>query len=124
MIALPLPPDVRRHAEAALQAFCDRRVPASVRKEVRLEVSFRGDSATIYERRPPFLSSFIASPEKDGWTRLSVTQFRYDARTRRWTLYYADRNSRWHLYDDVDSSERLEDLIAEADADPTGIFWG
>lgn len=99
-------------------------MPESVRKEVRLEVSFRGNGATIYERRPPFLSSLVPAPKNNEWTRLSVAQFRYDAGTRRWALYYADRSSRWHLYDDVDSPERLEDLIADVDADPTGIFWG
>lgn len=62
--------------------------------------------------------------ENDEWTRLSVAQFRYDAETRHWRLYCADRNSHWHEYDDRDQSERLEDLIAEVDADPTGIFWG
>ncbi len=99
-------------------------MPAPVRKEVRLEVSFRDNGATIYERRPPFLSSFIPAEKNGEWTRLSVAQFRFDARTQQWTLYCADRNSRWHVYDDVDASERLEHLIAEVDADPTGIFWG
>jgi hypothetical protein len=99
-------------------------VPESVRNEVQLEVAFRGNTATIFERRPPFLSSFIPASRNEEWTRLSVAQFRYDTATRRWALYCADRNSRWHVYDDLDPSERLEDLIAEVDADPTGIFWG
>lgn len=124
VIALTLPPDVRTHAEAALQEFCDRRVPESVRDKVRLEVVFRGDGATIFERRPPYVSSFIPAAENNEWTRRSIAQFRYDADTRHWTLYCADRNSHWYEYDDLDPSQRLEDLIADVDADPTGIFWG
>ena len=124
VIALTLPLDVRIHAEAALQEFCDRRVPESVRAKVRLEVMVRGDGATIYECRPPYVSIFIPAAENNEWTRRSIALFRYDADTRHWTLYCADRNSHWHEYDDLDPSARLEDLIAEVDANPTGIFWG
>ncbi len=124
VIILSLPSSVRAHAEALLQAFCDRRVPESVRREVRLEAAFRGDIATIFEHRPPYVSSFLPAREGDEWTRLAIAQFRYDAETRLWTLFCADRSSRWHKYAEVDPSERLEDLIEEVDADPTGIFWG
>ena len=36
-----------------------------------------------------------------------VAQLRFDPTDRRWVLYCADRNGRWHNY-----------------GDPTGIFWG
>ena len=123
MIHLPLPQDVRAQAEAELLEFCDRRVPESVRNEVRLDVAFRGNTATIFERRPPYVSSFIPASENDQWTGRSIAQFRYDAGTRQCALYSTDRHGRWHEYDAFDPSERLEDLIAEVEADPTGIFW-
>ena len=114
---------MRACVEAELQAFCDRKVPESVRNEIRLEVAFRSNTATIFERRPPFPLSFIPAAKNEEWTRRSIAQFRYDAGTRRWALYGADRNGHRHVYDDLHPSERLEDLIAEVDADPTGIFW-
>lgn len=120
---MPIPQDVRVPAEALLQSFCDRRVPESVQNEVRLEVAFRSDGATIYERRPPYVSSFILARENEEWTSRSIAQFRYDAESRHWTLYGADWHGRWHEYDGLDPSERLEDLLAEVDADPTGVFW-
>ena len=40
------------------------------------------------------------------------------------TLYAADRNSRWFEYWDFDPSRDFADLLAEVEADPTGIFWG
>lgn len=122
MIVLSLPQDVRTYAESALRAYCDRRASRFVRRDVRLEVALRGDAATVYESR--FLPAGGRGEDSGVWSRLTVAQFRFDARTRRWTLYYADRSSRWYLYDDSDPSERFEDLIAEVDADPTGIFWG
>lgn len=124
MIILSPPQSVRVHAEELLEAFCDRRVPESVRKEVRLDLVFRGGTATIFERRPPYVSSSVPASDSNEWTRRSIAQFRYNAETRRWTLYGADRHGRWHVYDDLGPSERLEDLITEVDADPTGIFWG
>jgi hypothetical protein len=40
-----------------------------------------------------------------------------------WTLYYADRNSKWHRYD-IEPSADFDDLLREVDEDPTAIFWG
>jgi Protein of unknown function (DUF3024) len=42
----------------------------------------------------------------------------------RWRLYWADRNTRWHLMDDVAPAATPGPLLTELDADPTGIFWG
>ena len=115
---MPLPQDVRAQAEAALQTYCDLRASVFVRDDVRFEVVLRGDAATIYERQ------FLSSGDGGGvWSRLAVAQFRFDAGTRRWTLHWADRSSRWHVYDDLKPSKKCEELIAEVDADPTGIFW-
>jgi hypothetical protein len=39
-------------------------------------------------------------------------------------MYWRDRNRRFYLYDLVDSSGSVEDLLAEIERDPTSIFWG
>jgi len=49
---------------------------------------------------------------------------RYDEKTGEWTLYYADRNDRWHEYWDIESTKSIDKLLKEIDEDPTGIFWG
>jgi len=41
-----------------------------------------------------------------------------------WTLYWADRNSRFQRYWECDPSSHVRDLLAEIDDDPTYIFWG
>jgi hypothetical protein len=41
-----------------------------------------------------------------------------------WSLYWPDRNDRFHLYDDVEPTPRISRLLDEVAADPTGIFWG
>jgi hypothetical protein len=55
---------------------------------------------------------------------MNIAQLRYDERTRTWSLYAADRNSRWFLYDNVGPAPDVGPLLAEISDDPTCIFWG
>jgi len=41
-----------------------------------------------------------------------------------WTLYWRDRHLRFHRYDELPPSLRIDDLLTEIDRDPTAIFWG
>jgi Protein of unknown function (DUF3024) len=56
------------------------------------------------------------------WSSTKVAQLRYDGGT--WTLYCADSNGRWWLYDDAAPAHDVEPLLAAIDEDATGIFWG
>ena len=49
---------------------------------------------------------------------------RFDPATRLWTLYWPDRNTRWHVYEDAEPTDDVEWLLREIDLDPSGIFWG
>jgi len=98
--------------------YCDARVPVHAHDKIRIEYKIRGKSVTIFDCRPPWHES--AGPE---WSRLPVAQLRFNPTTNEWTLFCADRNSRWHLYDFVEPGSVAE-LLAEIEADPTGIFWG
>jgi hypothetical protein len=40
------------------------------------------------------------------------------------TLHWADRNSRWHSYDEIRILSSLDRILQEIDDDPTCIFWG
>ena len=55
----------------------------------------RGKSVTIYECRPPW------HPDLTDWSELKVAQLRHNPEEGEWTLYWADRNGRWHLYDTI-----------------------
>lgn len=102
---------------ARIRRFCEDRTPAEFRDEMRLEADVRGRSVTILDCRPPWM------PELVEWSRQPLAQLRYDAESLLWTLYWADRNSRWHRYDDLDPGP-LGDLLDEMDRDPMCIFWG
>ena len=114
---MSLPPDVSEPAVAAVERYCEQRVPAEARSEIRIEYSVRGSAITIVGRRPPW--SELVGPE---WSTTRVAQLRYDAGL--WTLYCSDSSDRWWLYDDADPASHVAPLPAAIDEDPTGIFWG
>lgn len=58
------------------------------------------------------------------FTEGSVARFRYNRKTGLWTLYWADRNLRWHIYEHIPPARDLKVLVEEVERDPTGIFWG
>lgn len=82
-----------------------------------MEADVRGASVTILDCRPPW------SADASDWSRVPVAQLRYVSSTHLWTLHWADRNGRWHPYDDRISGTALE-LLDEIRDDPTCIFWG
>ena len=49
---------------------------------------------------------------------------RYTETGKTWSLLWRDRNLRFHEYDRVAPSARVDDLLSEIDRDPTAIFWG
>lgn len=74
---------------------------------------------TIMECRPPW-----GEPAGSDWTRFPIARLRYTKATKQWSLYWRDRNLRFHRYDQLESSEQVTDLLTEVDADPICIFWG
>ncbi len=106
-------------AVAAVQRFCDERVPPQALHQVRLEVQVGPTALTIVERRAPWRPDY--GPE---WSTFPIARFRYTARTKLWTLYWRDRNLAFRLYDLVGPSRSIEVLLTAVDIDPTCIFWG
>lgn len=96
------------------------RIPPHARDQVRIEADLADRSVTILECRPPW------DPERVGsdWTRSPVARLRYTRSRKEWTLYWPDRNSRFHLYDLVRPRADVDALLEEIDRDPTSIFWG
>jgi len=110
-------PEIDRRRVGKLLASFDARVPIRVRDKVRYGHSFRGNSVTLFERRPRWNAPSV-------WGQLAVAQFRHNARTGLWSLYCCDRNDRWHLYEGVAPTRQFASLVAEVRRDPTGIFFG
>lgn len=119
MRVMPIPELVRRAAEKQIHDYCERRVPARARHQVRLEAVTDGNTITIVERRAPWRPEY--GPE---WTSRGMVRFRYEPRLGAWSLFWTDRHGRWHRYDFAEPSLDVGVLLAEVERDPTSIFWG
>jgi hypothetical protein len=113
---VPASRDVVEAAGERVAAYCAQR---SSHDDYRIEHSIRGANITIVERRPPWNPAFGSE-----WSSTNVAQLRYDERSRRWTLYSASSDDRWHRYDFVPPATDVAPLLAAIDDDATGIFWG
>jgi hypothetical protein len=102
-----------------VQRWCRDRVPAHVRDQIRVEVDVAERHVTIVECRPPWRAEMGTA-----WSRFPIARLRYTRSTGLWSLYWRDRNLRFHEYDRVPATVRVADLLAEVDSDPTAIFWG
>ncbi len=117
-IILALSEIQKKKVDSVLTLYCEEKVPAHVRDQVRLSYESRGNFVTLFEDRP------VWNDPTAEWTHMKVAQFRFDDESLNWNLYCCDRNQKWHKYQGLSPSSRFEDLIDEVDDDPTGIFWG
>ncbi|MCU1380430.1 MAG: hypothetical protein JWN29_3413 [Acidimicrobiales bacterium] len=101
-----------------IHRFCEEQTPPEHRQQMRLEATIRGNSVTIAECRPPWDGT------SGEWIRQPVAQLRYEPDSGRWSLHWADRNSRWHPYDDLGPTKDVGRILAEVERDPTCIFFG
>lgn len=104
---------------ARARRWCAAKVPEDALYQVRVECEVQPRYLTIVERRAPWRPEL--GPE---WTRLPVARLHYTKASCTWTLYWRDRNSKFHVYDLIRPADNIAELLAEIDRDPTGIFWG
>lgn len=103
---------------AKVERFCDRKIPAHARDQLLWEVTKRGRSITIYERRRPW----PGAPDPNGpWTKREIAQFRSDAGGV-WTLYWADRHGQWLAVPDARPAADIDELIRIVEENRTGAF--
>ena len=82
--------------------------------------SCRGRSVTILEPAlPPWASGADRLVATSRWRRCAST-----SEVEPVVPYWADRNSRWHRYEDLDSGPLGDLHRLRSTVDPTCIFWG
>lgn len=113
---MAIPEDIRAAAETALAEFCRSHSSETV-ADLRYEYAFAANAALLIERRPSFMNAA-------EWTSRPVAKFRYSEGKGVWTLYWGDRNDKWHRVSSAKAAPSIESLLAEVLADPSGVFWG
>ena len=103
--------------ETKIAHRCSDRACEALRSRVRLGYAIEGDSVTLFEERPGLL-------DPETRVRLDVARFRFDGRTKTWSLYWADADSAWRAYP-LKPRANFEELLKEVDEDPVRVFgWG
>ena len=107
---------------ARVRKWIDQRngdMPPHVHDQLRFEIDVTDRTITVLECRPPWREDFGSE-----WTRFPICRFRYTKVRKEWSLYWRDRNLKFHEYDLVDPTPHIDELIEEVKRDPTCIFWG
>lgn len=116
-MALPL---LTQHlVKTKLSAYCERKIPAHARDQVRLSFEIDDNKVTVIEER-------VAFSEPGTWINIPIAQFRFVASTGVWTLYCANLKKRdaWRIYPEAKPTKDFEALLGNLDTDQMGVFWG
>lgn len=102
---------------ARIRRWCDQQVPRHLWNELRVEADVAATHVTVVEVRPPW----------DGRgepTRFPVVRLRWMSVRREWSLYWRDRNLRFHVYDRVAPTPQVQELLNVVGSRRDPIFWG
>ena len=116
---MALPELTQKLVESKLGDYCNNKIPAHVRHQLRLSFSLRGNTATVFEARAVY-------DQPGKWTKMPIAQFRLNVIDRLWRLYCANlkRQDGWLLYPDAEPMKDFGVLLTALDQDRSGVFWG
>lgn len=93
------------------------RVPEHLWDRVRIECDVADRHATIVEVRPPW-------DGRGDPTRFPIARLRYTKATGTWTLYWRDRNLKFHLYRRIRPTSHVASLLDHVGGSGDPIFFG
>lgn len=100
-----------------VQRWCDQQVPQHLWDQVKVEADLAPTHVTIVEVRPPWRGD--GDP-----TRFPIARLRWNRARHEWSLYWRDRNLKFHVYDRVDPTPQVQNLLDYLDSHEDAIFWG
>ncbi|MFN8191868.1 MAG: DUF3024 domain-containing protein [Nocardioidaceae bacterium] len=100
-----------------IQLWCRERVPEHLWPQVKVEADLAPRHVTIVEVRPSWRG--------DGPpTRFPIARLRFTAATGLWSIYWRDRNLRFHLYKRIGPSKTVQTLLDQISDGGDPIFFG
>ncbi len=106
-----------KQIEQTIGVFCGKRSPRHLKEKLCLMYGVKGHEVVIVERRPRW-------DNETEWTETPVAKLKFIRSANKWRLYWMRADMKWHEYPGLSSSNRLNDLVQEIDADPLACFFG
>lgn len=100
-----------------INRWCRERVPEHLWDQVRVEAELADRHVTIIETRPPW-------DGQGDWTRFPVARLRYTVKTGQWSIYWRDRNMKFHEYTRKRPTKNVQALLDYIGSHQDPIFWG
>lgn len=95
----------------------EQRIPSHLRPLIKVVYRTDGCDVKIFESRKQ-------NKDCSRWLSVSIAKLSKALPGNCWTLYYADRDGKWVLYDHHSIDSDMEKLFIEIKKDPLGLFWG
>lgn len=102
-----------------IAAWCEQHTPEHVRDQVWIEHDVTSRHVDIMECRPDWMD-----PQNRPTMRFPIARLRYTTRTGLWTIYWRDRNLKFHLYESFHPTANVREVLAFLDEPDSAIFWG
>lgn len=103
---------------ALIADWCDQKVPEDKKDRIRIEHEVTNRHVDILECHPPWAEWM------NGWTQHPIARLRYTTSTGLWSIYWRDRNLKFHLYDHFRPTPNIRKVLAFLDSTKDPIFWG
>jgi hypothetical protein len=100
-----------------IRVWCRKQVPERLWDQVKVEADLGPRHVDIVEVRPPW----------DGigeHTRFPIARLRYTATTGLWSIYWRDRNLKFHQYHRKRPTKTVQELLDHIADSGDAIFWG
>jgi len=116
---MALPEQLQKQVDLTLSAYCNRKVPAEIRNQVRLVYSVTGNTVTLYEERP-------TQTQLEKRVKRPLAQFRWNSTDQLWRLYCTKLRGLegWLPYPHSKPTKTIDELVLALDQDQSGVFWG
>ena len=100
-----------------IERWCDERVPEQCHDHLRVIYTVGPGYVTIFETRP----DWMGGPE---WIDFPIARLRYNMGTGQWTIYWRDRNLKFHKYDRKRPTKTVQSLLDHIGSHQDPIFFG
>jgi hypothetical protein len=103
--------------EKVVGGLCQEMNSPEFKDELSIEYRIDKQDVVIFEKRPAY-----QRPKE--FTEIPAAKLKYLRTKNEWRLFWMRGDLKWHAYNPVKNSVRLNNLVAEIKSDPYGCFWG